>query len=417
MCGELCEKVCNIESFIENAKTVHGDHYDYSKTKYSSHKEEVEIVCNVPGHGSFMQRVINHLAGREGCRKCINAGQSLTTAEFIIEAIETHKHDNGDALYDYSETVYTGANNKVKIICRKHGVFEQRARHHVKRKHGCRKCADEKLSDDRKLPIDVIIKRIQEIHGDKYDCSLINYINNRTKIKLRCKIHDIIFEISPDNLLYGECEGCPECIRINNSECRRYTKELFIQMANEVHGIYDYNKSNYIDMNTKIEIKCNCCNNFFILLPIRHIHNKQGCPYCTPYGYSDIAIRWLEYISKKNNIEIQHAENGGEYKIGKYKVDGWCEETNTCYEFNGSYWHGNPKMFDSLKIHPVNNKYYGELYINTLKKEMYLLSQGYKVVSIWEDEWNVIEKSLKKEKKLINSMKIIKTIKNEVDKS
>ena len=45
---------------------------------------------------------------------------------------------------------------------------------------------------------------------------------------------------------------------------------------------------------------------------------------------------------KTKNISIQHAENGGEYRINNYKVDGYDEANNTVYEFHGCHWHGHP---------------------------------------------------------------------------
>jgi len=48
--------------------------------------------------------------------------------------------------YDYSLMEYSGYKNNIKIICKKHGPFEQRASHHIDGS-GCQKCAAEKLSD------------------------------------------------------------------------------------------------------------------------------------------------------------------------------------------------------------------------------------------------------------------------------
>ena len=60
---------------------------------------------------------------------------------------------------------------------------------------------------------------------------------------------------------------------------------------------------------------------------------------------------------EKENIPIQHAENGGEFYIqGIGKVDGYCQETNTVYEFHGSYWHGNCERLDFLGYHPKIDK-------------------------------------------------------------
>ena len=52
------------------------------------------------------------------------------------------------------------------------------------------------------------------------------------------------------------------------------------------------------------------------------------------------ALQWLSYTAEKEDIHIQHARNVGEKRIGKYSLDGYCQETNTVYEYQGCYWHG-----------------------------------------------------------------------------
>ena len=69
-------------------------------------------------HGPFEQRARSHLNGNR-CYECF--GNPLkTTQEFIHDAKITH----GDK-YDYSQVNYTGTNNRVKIICSKHGLFDR----------------------------------------------------------------------------------------------------------------------------------------------------------------------------------------------------------------------------------------------------------------------------------------------------
>ena len=52
------------------------------------------------------------------------------------------------------------------------------------------------------------------------------------------------------------------------------------------------------------------------------------------------ALQWLSYTAEKEEIRIQHDRNGGEKRVGKYYLDGYCEETHTAYEYQGCYWHG-----------------------------------------------------------------------------
>ena len=55
---------------------------------------------------------------------------------------------------------------------------------------------------------------------------------------------------------------------------------------------------------------------------------------------SNMAVKWLSYEMEKNDIHIQHVRNGGEKRVGKYSLDGYCEENHTAYEFQGCFWHG-----------------------------------------------------------------------------
>ena len=61
------------------------------------------------------------------------------------------------------------------------------------------------------------------------------------------------------------------------------------------------------------------------------------------------ALQWLSYTAEKEEIRIQHARNGGEKRVGRYYLDGYCEETHTAYEYQGCYWHGkNPHVYYSI---------------------------------------------------------------------
>ena len=55
---------------------------------------------------------------------------------------------------------------------------------------------------------------------------------------------------------------------------------------------------------------------------------------------SNMAVKWLSYEMEKNDIHIQHVRNGGEKRVGRYSLDGYCEEYHTAYEFQGCFWHG-----------------------------------------------------------------------------
>ena len=68
-------------------------------------------------------------------------------------------------------------------------------------------------------------------------------------------------------------------------------------------------------------------------------HNRQ-----LKMNQSNIAVKWLSYEMERNDIHIQHVRNGVEKRVGKYSLDGYCEERNTAYEFQGCFWHGKGVM-------------------------------------------------------------------------
>ena len=135
--------------FITKAKKLHGERYDYSQVLYVNNQTKVGIIC--PEHGFFEQKPSNHLSG-SGCIKCgfKNAGQyhKKDSEKFIKEAIAIHGNK-----YDYAQTVYKGAKEKLNIICPKHGVFEQVAHVHLRGENGadCEKCSYEKRGENARM--------------------------------------------------------------------------------------------------------------------------------------------------------------------------------------------------------------------------------------------------------------------------
>ena len=118
------------EEFIQKAKAIHGNKYDYSKVEYTHNNVEVCIIC--PEHGEFWQKPRLHLSGC-GCPICTGK-KKMRTIDFIKRAKQVH----GDK-YDYSKAEYTGHAEKVRIICPEHGEFRQIASNHL-RGAGCPKC-------------------------------------------------------------------------------------------------------------------------------------------------------------------------------------------------------------------------------------------------------------------------------------
>lgn len=116
--------------FVEKSRKIHGQKYLYDNVNYINNKNNVIITCQL--HGNFEQLPQNHLKGF-GCSKCSGLVKSDNN-RFICKSIEIHGN-----IYDYSDVEYINSKIKVKIKCKKHGVFLQRPQDHLK-KRGCPKC-------------------------------------------------------------------------------------------------------------------------------------------------------------------------------------------------------------------------------------------------------------------------------------
>ena len=203
----------NTKEFIEKAKIVHGNKYDYSKVVYRGANQKVRIVCQK--HGEFWQTPGNHLKGC-GCQKCAKR-IPMTIDEFIKKAKKIH----GDK-YDYKLVNKLSENKKIQIICKEHGMFEQYYHHHLKGS-GCPLCSNNKKSNTEEF-----IKTAKEIHGDKYDYSKVEYINNHTPICIICKEHGEFWQAPAAHLI--KKAGCPLCneSKLEEEICLLLEKENII---------------------------------------------------------------------------------------------------------------------------------------------------------------------------------------------
>ena len=186
------------EIFIEKCKKLHGDKYDYSKVNYINNYTKVCIIC--PKHGEFWQIPSDHLRGR-GCSKC-SKNKPLTTEEFINSAKKVHGNK-----YNYSKVEYKGSQSKVCIICPKHGEFWQTPNAHLNG-NGCPRCKAITIGERCSHSKEEFIKLAEKVHGDKYDYSKVNYVNNYTKVCIICPKHGEFWQ-KPTLHLQG-C-GCPIC--------------------------------------------------------------------------------------------------------------------------------------------------------------------------------------------------------------
>ena len=157
-----------------------------------------------------------------------------------------------------------------------------------------------------KLTQKEVLERFKKVHGDKYDYSLIEYFDSRTKVKIICKEDGHgIFEQNPTSHLQGI--GCPKCGIVSTSEKLNLGIDGFVQRSNLVHNnFYGYEKVEYVNSTTYVIIKCPVHGDF-TQIPASHL-SGTGCPQCGNIKQGDVQRK-----TKAKFIEEAALVHGYEY--------------------------------------------------------------------------------------------------------
>ena len=306
----------NKEKFIQRAKEIYGDLYDYSKVDFVNSQVNVIIIC--PKHGEFLQSPTHHLHGG-GCTKCGHERgankQRKTTEQFVAEAKALY----GDK-YDYSKVEYTGKDNNVIIICPEHGEFLQSPHNHLAN-HGCPKCAGFLVSNQEDF-----VKRATEVHDGKYSYEKVLYTRTQDNVCITCPKHGD-FWMLPLNHLRGQ--GCPKCKYEKFAEDRKLTKEEFIEKARAIHGDkYSYDKVEYKNTNTKVCITCPKHGDFW-MEPSNHLYGQQCCPSCK----ESLLERTVDDFLKTHNLVYEKQKRFD--WMGRKSLDFYIPQYNAAIECQG----------------------------------------------------------------------------------
>lgn len=347
--------------------------------------------------------------------------------------LEKSKVIHGDK-YDYSKVVYVNNKTKVTIICPEHGEFLITPQKHFSGQ-GCRKCGYLKNSLNQRHTNNMFFDKAKKIHGDKYDYSKVNYIDNATKVCIICPEHGEFWQ-TPNSHLNGR--GCRKCGNIKRSYEQRSNTNEFIEKSKLIHNNkYDYSKVEYITNRTPVIITCHEHGDFE-QVPYHHL-GGEGCPKCKYENISqsqrlsdnDVLKRFKEvhggkydyskmvYTGIDNKVCIICSEHGEFYQdpwvhikgcgcpkcastlslnetellntlkelVGTNKVlervrslfddrkeyDIVIPEYKLCIEYNGLYWH-------STKFNRIDKNYH-------LNKTLKCNENGYRLIHIFEDEY------------------------------
>ena len=186
----------------------------------------------------------------------------------------------------------------------------------------------------QRLTTEDFIKKAKEVHGDKYDYSLVEYVNTNTKVKIICAEHGI-FEQTPSHHLKGQ--RCSKCVRVNK------TTEDFIKEAKEIHGDkYDLSGFIYTGSQKKGKAICKIHGTFFITAS--NLQQGGGCKKCGIEQTKRAHLNDSDNILKKiTQIQKKYPDRDLDFSNFKYinletKSEVICNKTNSMGEKHGTYF-------------------------------------------------------------------------------
>lgn len=233
--------------------------------------------------------------------------------------IERFKNKHGNK-YDYSLVEYKGSDCLVDIICKQHGLFQQRADQHAKG-NNCPKCAKRyKPSNDE------FIDECMKIFNNNFTYEKTQYKNTRTKIIVNCIKHGY-FEILPYNHKNSQNGGCPKC-----STTTKLTLNDFVSQSNNIHNFtYIYDKVEWLNTRAKVTITCRKHGDF-VQIADQHLRGR-GCPKC-----GDKNAREKLSMSVDDFINIANDIHNNKYDYSKVVYKNSYTKVEIICPYHGSFW-------------------------------------------------------------------------------
>jgi len=408
----MAKKFTQLE-FIQKSKIIHGDKYDYSLVKYINTNTKILLKCDL--HGYFTQTPNKHLLG-QGCALCGDISRKNTNIKrYGCEYPAQNKNIQEKAKQTNIERYgveYTFQCDDVKEKIKQKNIemygVENPSQSKIIQKKKKETCLNNH-GNEYPLQVNIIQEKMKKTMVEKYGVEF-SLQSDEIKEKIKrtnvarygfiapIKNNNIKNKVKQTNIERYGVEYISQSHIIKEKSKKSNEKKYGVEYASQKHlanviklfNNYDWLYDQYITLNKTPEQISKEFNTSKTTI-LRYLHkNKIDIQYIV--GYSLKCIQWLDSIMEKEGIFIQHALNGGEYRLPgtRYKVDGFNKETNTVYEFHGDCFHGNPDIF---KGHETPNFYQPNviaktLYKQTIKRENEIINLGYNLVSIWENTYN-----------------------------
>ena len=143
-CRKCANQIINVnngksftqQEFIEIVSQKEIPNISFEKSVYQGKRKDIVVTCSI--HGDYITKAEILLKGN-GCKKCASEKLKINRIKSTSDFIQESKNIHGE-LYDYNYVNYTGAFNKVNIICKFHSkMFYQTPSIHL-RGSGCPLC-------------------------------------------------------------------------------------------------------------------------------------------------------------------------------------------------------------------------------------------------------------------------------------
>ena len=319
-----CAYVNNPKSLI-SSKRLHGimDVLHFRHHRFRAHRMRYfyELIKNIAAEGeNIYPERLQTLKVAELVKEGLSEDPSVSS---ISDEINKYKSQVDIIKKRYSDLV----EDLIEVQCKESDEYFANKKPYVQRH-------DRRFDfEARNQPYtnEEFIEKLRAVYGDDYDYSKVNYTNNRTAIRLKCKKHGNVFERLPLNLLKGW--GCPSCNKeqgktwTNTIACSydpqqrsvRWTTKRFIAESKARFGddVFDYSQCVYKNNDTPVTLTHEQSGKVFSVLPYEHLRHDE-CYYGERRYYQGttdaekihfIVKRIRENVSHKVYIPMQHIED------------------------------------------------------------------------------------------------------------
>lgn len=291
----------------------------------------------------------------------------LTFDAFVVKCTDFDDARNAKhrtVRYDRAETraAFNGSKSKVPLWCTVHGqFFVQQVANHMNGQ-GCPDCGGRVRSEKRRKADP--LPDFARVHGDRYDYSRVDYINNKTPITIVCHEHGA-FEQKPNAHLTGH--GCPTCWdarRKASGKARTVVfAESFASRAHEVHGDRYEILTTPEHSHDVVAFKCEA-HGPFLQKAYSHLQGV-GCPVCGRV----VSQQQRNVAAFVESLGVKVVQDERDI-LGGLHIDIWLPEKHLGIEYNGSYWHTENR---------VGNKH--------LEKYERAKAAGIRLIQLFDFEW------------------------------